>query len=218
MTAATRWKKSLFIYLILILFTVSCQTISASPTPTGTAVELSNMIAPTPPSSIPELINALSSANAEVRIGAANRLKTLGKAAIPAVPALTQNLQYENSEVRKAATEALGSIGAEAKASVPTIIVLLLTDSATQSRRQAAIALGSIGDVSSVPALAMGLNDQDTGVSIQCANSIAILTHQLFPEMGSTGYSVDKNDVPLIVAAARKWWQANGKYQAWIDL
>jgi hypothetical protein len=142
----------------------------------------------------------------------------MGPAAVEAVPALTQNLYYRNDEVSRYAAQALGKIGPGAKPAVPSLIALLLSDSFVHSRREAAEALGRIGDISAIPALAQGLNDEDKGVGIECAKSIAVLTGQQFPDLNSTGYSLNEKGVPLIVIAAREWWQQEGQYKSWISL
>ncbi len=193
----------------------SQQPTAVSPTSVS---EFSNSPVPTAPSSVTDLIAVLSSANDEARIGAANALAAMGSSAEPAVPALTRNLYYRNSDVRKAAASALGSIGPSAQASLPLLVVLLLDDPAIQTRREAASALGKIGNVSAVPALAAALDDADQGVAIACAKSISTLAVQDFPDVDSTGYTLDEDGNPRIVVAAKEWWQQAGQSQTWLDI
>lgn len=217
----TTIRKPLLIFgwlLFQLVLVAGCSNHGQSQTPTASAIELSNQPYPTLSNTLPELIVALTSPNAEVRIGAARRIASFGTSAVTAVPALSRNLQDENSEVRRATIDALSAIGEGAKPAVPNLIVLLLTDSAVQPRRQAAIALGKIGDISSVPALAQCLSDQDSGVAIFCAKSIAMLTGQEFPDLHSTGYALNNEGVPVIVVTAKEWWQENGQYEIWIDM
>lgn len=217
MITVKQFQKWARLSLVLCMFISGCRTTTPSTTPSMSVVELDNVPPPTPPSTLPELITVLSSQNAEARIGAANFLASMGSKAEVAVPALVQNLYYEtNSDVRRAAVEALGAIGPNATPSVPALIVVLLADIVVQPRRQAAVALGQIGDISAIPALIHGLDDQDMGVSIQCAKAIAVLTGVQFPDLNSTGYSLDENGIPKIVVAAREWWQKEGVHRIWI--
>lgn len=172
-------------------------------------------IDPTPPTTLPELIASLTSDNDVARIVAAKVLADMGPKAEPAVFALIQNLSYQgNSEVRESAARALGAIGPAAKSAVPQLTRLLLTDF-VNVQSAAAVALGQIGDTSAVPALAQGLNDRYIEVSIDSAESIAILANQEFPDFNSTSYSLDENGVPLIVKAAQEWWRHEGQYRNW---
>ena len=196
----------------------SCSTIAQPMTPTEDMTEHTTQVYPTLSNTLPELIEALSNPSAEVRISAARMLIPFGPKAISAIPALSRNLQYENSEVRRAAIDALGAIGDGARPSVPNLIVVLLTDSAVQPRRQSAIALGKIGDASSIPALAQCLNDQDLFVAALCAESIAVLTGQNFTDLNSSGYSLNNDGVPVIVTEAKTWWQDNGRHETWIGI
>jgi HEAT repeat protein len=82
-------------------------------------------------------------------------------------------------------------------------------------RREAAEALGKIGDVSAIPALIQALDDEDDGVGFYAAESIAILANQDFPEVGASGFHLDENGIPLIVKAAKLWWKQEGQFQDW---
>jgi HEAT repeat protein len=141
----------------------------------------------------------------------------MGPAAEPAVPALTQNLYHDNFEVRRAAAEALGKIGPAAQSSVPVLIVTLLEDSFVHARGAAAEALGPIGQTIAVPALAAALADPSDSVQVASAISLASLTGQEFPDLNTKGgYSLNQEGIPIIVAAAREWWQKEGRYQGWL--
>lgn len=185
--------------------------------PTTTpAAETYNLPPPTPPNTLPELIKVLSGPNDEARIGAARVLGSMGPEAEAAVPALTKALYTEGPyDVRQAAAWALGEIGPAAKSAVPALIVVLLTDF-VHARRAAALALGKIGDTAAIPSLAQSLKDEDSGVSIQAAEAISMMTGEKFPDVGGTGYSLDENGVPQIVKAAREWWEQEGQYQDWL--
>jgi HEAT repeat protein len=173
---------------------------------------------PTDPSSLSELIDALSSNNGLARQGAARRLGAMGMAAKSAVPALTRNLYYSwGYEVRQTAAEALGNIGPTAKPAVPVLIVSLLTDFG-HVRSEAAMALGKIGDPSAIPALVQALDDDEVNVKIDAAESIAFLADQKFPELGQSGHSLDENGNPFIVLAVKAWWEKEGQYRDWVEI
>ena len=192
------------------IFMVSCQSyplIEYSP-------------APTPPDTIPELIEVLSGDNDVARIGAAYALASKGSTSAPAVPALIENLYYDGVyDVREASAAALGAIGPVAKQSVPDLINVLNNDFIFV-RRAAAGSLGQIGDTSAVPFLVMALDDDDSGVAILVAKSIEVLTNQEFPGRygDNAGHLLDENGIPIIALAAKEWWEKEGQYQEWPDL
>ena len=190
-----------------------------TPTPTASpAAETWHSPPPTPPASLPELIEVLSSYSAEARIGAARALGAMGPDAEAAVPALANNLYYEGAhEVRRAAAWALGEIGPAARPAVPLLIVVLLDDS-VHAREAAAIALGKIQDPTAVPGLASSLDDQSQFVQVSSAEALAQLTGQSFPgsppsELG--GYTLNESGEALIVLAASDWWKEEGWRQDW---
>jgi HEAT repeat protein len=216
-------KNKILLLAVIGLFLTGCadamqresQNVSvSSPTPEISMNEYSP--APTPPSTIPELIDVLTGDYGdEARIGAAYALGRMGEKATPAIPALTMNLFHEGPyEVRQRAAWALGEIGSNAQSSVPMLITVMFTDF-VHVRREAAEALGKIGDVSAIPALVQALADEDDGVSSYAAESIAILTNQNFPDVGKSGYHLDENGIPLIVKAAQQWWKKEGQFADW---
>ena len=188
-------------------------------TPTATPYE---EIRPIPqitlPSTLSGLIVVLKGEDDVAKIGAARVLASMGPEAELAVPALTQNLYSNSSEVRRVVAEALGEIGPTARSSVPALIVILLADPFVHARSNAATALGKIERVDAVPALATALMDEHVRVQISSAISIALLTGQEFPDLNvKGGYSLDENGVPIIVIAAREWWEEEGRYQDWLE-
>ena len=176
---------------------------------------------PTSPNTQPELIDALSSHNAEDRIGAARALGAMGRGAKAAVPAISRNLYYDGVyDVREAAAWALGRIGPVAKPAIPTLVTVLLTDS-VHVRYEAAVALGQIGDHSALPALARSLHDENLNVRIASAEAIAQLADLMFAgvtpsSVGSHGYELDSTGEAIIVLEARKWWESTGQVQDWV--
>lgn len=177
---------------------------------------------PTAPSTIPELIASLSDPDYRVRLVATYALRNMGPAAEPAVPALIVTLSDDVSDIREASADALGEIGPKAAPAVPALIEVLRSDEYVHARVSAADALGKIGDVSAVPALADILWDQEAQkaykfIPIQAAQAIAQLTGNQFPdsEPGPHGYRLNDDGEPLIVIAAREWWESEGKHQEW---
>ena len=174
---------------------------------------------PTAPSTLPAVVDALSSYSAEARIAAALALSKYGKEAVVAVPALIQNLYYESTpDVRRAAAIALGELGPDGQSAVPDLIHVLQADEAVQVRISAAEALGQIRAPSSVPTLAAGLYEESTELTIVSSVSIALITGARFPDAHSEhGYRLNEEGVPLIVVSARRWWEQEGKSQNWQD-
>ncbi|MFT3893462.1 MAG: HEAT repeat domain-containing protein [Anaerolineales bacterium] len=212
--------KSILLAISVLLLTGCTNTPQISPTPGSTVtpeifVER-NYPPPTPPSTIPELIDVLlGDYGDEARIGAAYALGQMGEKATPAIPALTINLFHEGPyEVRLQAAKALGEIGPNAQSSVPMLIAVMFKDF-VHVRAEAAEALGKIGDTTAIPALALALDDEENEVSIYAAKSIAILANQNFPDVGATGFTLDEDGVPLIVKAANVWWKQEGQFQDW---
>jgi len=207
-----------WVWLLLSAVTVGC-TLGPTPVPTASPLaETWNLPPPTPPSTLPELIAALSDSDIETRIVAAQALGAMGPDAETAVPALTRNLYYDVPHVRTAAAWALGEIGPAAKPAVPVLIVVLLTGS-DNAREAAAVALGKIQDSTAVPALASGLYDESPWVRIFSAEAIARLTGQSFPGTPPSkegGYILDESGEAIIVLAAREWWRKDGWQQDWL--
>jgi hypothetical protein len=180
-------------------------------------------VLPTAPARLPEVIDALSSYSGGARITAAQALPKFGKEAVAAVPALTENLHYETtSDVREAAAIALGRLGPDGRGAVPDLVDVLQNDDTVNVRSAAAEALGQIGDPSAVPALAGILyEDQITGhtdivLAIHSAVSIARITGEKFLDADSQhGYRLNEEGIPLVVIAAREWWEKEGQFQDW---
>jgi HEAT repeats len=176
-------------------------------------------VPPTAPPTLAEVLYALSSYSAETRITAALALSEYGKEAVVAVPALIENLHYEaNSDVRRAAVIALGELGPDADVANSDLMHILQTDDAVRVRISAAEALGQIGASTSVPTLASNLDDENTELTIVAAVSISLITGESFPDADSQhGYRLNEEGIPLIVIAARRWWEEEGKLQDWED-
>lgn len=194
---------------------IGCNALSPTITPTVTAIYVENSTSPTLPSTLPELIQLLSSGNDEVRLNAANKIATMGPEARAAVPSLANNLHYDGPyEVRAAAAYALGEIGPDARPAVPDLIDVLATNF-VHVRTAAAEALGKIGDRSAIPALVEALNDDDAITAGVAAESIEILAEVNFWDDDRPGYPLDSDGIPLIVKAAKEWWGEEGQYQDW---
>jgi hypothetical protein len=211
-------KKIGFLLACTIFLLSNCTNFENRPKTTQDAEEIASAPSSTPlPSDLSSLVSILLGNNDEARIGAARLIPSFGLEASIAVPALTQNLYYQNSDVRSTVAETLGKLGPASRPSIPVLIVTLLSDDAIEPRRNAAIALQEIGDLSSIPALAQCLNDSDEGVKIMCAKAIARIAQEEFPDTNSTGYQYDAKGIPLIVNAAKDWWERKGRYKDWIN-
>jgi HEAT repeat protein len=169
------------------------------------------------PETVSAAIRMLESGSPDERIVAAQVIPTLGAEATRAIPALIANLHDpQNSEVRRFAVQALGYFGAESRAAVPALVSRLQhSDSTVLEREAIARALGKIGDPRAVSSLVPMLYDQDTDSAIVAAESMGILGKQMFPDQGKRGYRTGDDGIPLIVAAARTWWEQEGKHQDW---
>ncbi len=207
------YRRYSFIFLLLLLLFGCNQSHPELSTPTP-EVEKSSPL-PTPPSTLPELIEDLSGDDELAKLSAIYRLAEMGDEATTAVPMLTKNLQDRHSnDVRIAAAFALGEIGPDAKSSIPELSLFMLTDFAHGSVA-AAKSLGKIGDNSAVPALVQALDHRYWVVGVTAAESIGILTDQQFTDFGGSGYILDKDGVPLIILDAKKWWIQEGQYENW---
>jgi PBS lyase HEAT-like repeat len=199
------------VFLAILISCTQSQPYLQTPTP---EIEQSSPL-PTPPSTLPELIEDLSGEDELAKLSATYRLAEMGPEAATAVPMLTTNLRDNHSyDVQKATAFALGEIGPEAESSIPELSSFMLTDFA-HGGVAAAEALGKIGDKSAIPVLVQALDHRYSGVGIEAAESIAILTGQQFTDFGGPAYTLDKNGVPLIILEAKKWWNEEGQYQNW---
>lgn len=119
------------------------------------------------------LIAALKDKDADVRGAAAVSLGVHADA--DAVAPLTAALSDKNAFVRAHAARALGVNGSAATQAVPQLNKLLTSDEDGEVKRQAATALGSIGDRSALPALELARHDKDPYLVQAALESIRIL-------------------------------------------
>lgn len=102
---------------------------------------------------VPGLLDALAAADQYKRAEACRLLGSLGTDAAPAIASLIEALNGDKiNSVRFAAAEALGKIGPAAKEAVPHLIRALEQDGSGVPR-EAAMALGRIGDPAATAAL-----------------------------------------------------------------
>jgi hypothetical protein len=198
--------------LIAARFQIPLSAIQSSPAP---QLDTPYPLPPTPAADVPELIQALSSDDAQERIGASYMLALKPDEAAQAVSALISNLQHPMPDVRFAALRALEAIGCGAQAAVSAASDALINDEVYDVRNEAAIALGKICSLAAVPALATALYDKDLSVQRNAAEALAILTGEDFPTVSANGNAFDANGNLIVVLAAREWWQQDGQHRVW---
>jgi len=115
------------------------------------AAEALGKIGPAAEASVPDLIRALQEDRLGVPREAATALGRLG--AVQAIPALVAGLEHEDRDVQVASAAALGEIGPAAAQAVPALIKALRDQANWHVGREAAVALGRIGDPTALPAL-----------------------------------------------------------------
>lgn len=202
---------------IMVIFLSSCNSV---PPNTSATTQPPLLLgdggggAPTRPETLDEAIAVLSNpaSDYKARIAAIETIPSFSSEAKLAVDVLITQLEYDDVDVRERSAWVLGEIGSPAKHSVPSLSKLLLNGASVRERRRAAEALGKIGDKSAVPALATVLSE--TAIAVEAAKALGLLTGQQFPGLSSSGYSVE-NGTPIIVTAARKWWQERGQFMDW---
>jgi len=203
------------VLLLLTLLSSACASANQT-TPPPEIIPADCESSPIAQRPLVDLINDLQRYDYCVRLSAARAIAAMGEEASSAVPALTANLYYDGPwEMRSSAAYALGQIGSESQPAVPVLIAALLADF-VHVQSAAASALGRIGDRSAVPALALALQNESPDVAVGAAEAIAILTGQQFPGLGGPGYELNDEGVPLIVVAAQKWWDQQGRQEPWV--
>ncbi len=127
------------------------------------------------PKAVPAFVRQLASPDAAVRAVAAGQLAALGPDAAAAVGPLRECLTTDPANtVRFVAAEALGRIGPAAKAAVPDLIRALRED-ADGVPREAAVALGRLGDPAALPALRGALTHRETDAARAAAEAVRLL-------------------------------------------
>jgi HEAT repeat protein len=119
------------------------------------------------------LIAALKDKDLEVRGAAAVSLGDHADAA--ALAPLASSLSDKSAFVRAQAARALGVNGSAATQAVSALIGLLTSDPDVEVKRQAATAVGSIGDRSALPALERASRDGDTYLAQAARDSITMI-------------------------------------------
>lgn len=119
------------------------------------------------------LIAALKDKDQEVRGAAAVSLGDHADAAAAAPLAVA--LSDKSAFVRAQTARALGVNGSAASFAVPALIRLLGSDPDGEVKRQAATALGSIGDRSALPALERASRDSDSYLAQAARDSIRMI-------------------------------------------
>jgi HEAT repeat protein len=119
------------------------------------------------------LITGLKDKDQEVRGAAAVALGDHGDSG--AVASLTSALSDKNPFVRAHSARALGINGSAAASAVPALVGLLGSDPDLEVKRQAATALGSIGNRSALPALQQARHAGDSHLAQAARDSIKMI-------------------------------------------
>jgi HEAT repeat protein len=221
-----------FAFLLFSVFLSGCVdglAIPSSVKTTGTKEIAENFTYPTPASTLPELIAGLSSDDAMVRKVSIDALGKFGDEAVIAIPQLRENLYYDEwSMVRISAAIAISQLGANAKDAAPDLISVIENDPHPGVVYYAVITLSDIGDASIVPLLANilycdskfyeGRHYSQEGcldLAINSAEAIGKLTGEYFTDAGIGAYTLNDENIPLIVLDAREWWEDKGQYIDW---
>ena len=172
-------------------------------------------------SAVPALIQNLYYEIHHVQIAAAVALEELGPDARSAVPALIDVLQDDDTHVnvRRAATDALGRIGDSL--AVPGLASILYEEviEGTCEELVNRYPNDCRFDYSSCNCwgeIGRTMGRINSGLKIDSAVAIALITGEDFPDADSSGgYYLNDEGVPLVVIAAREWWESEGQYQEW---
>lgn len=184
------------------------------------------------PTTVPELATLvheeLSSTSSCPPYDAIRALGDMGPQAAPAVPAMIPCLHHYDLSIVSATACALSRIGPDAAPAVPALIEVVRSGPRGDNLEgwypywEAIIALGNIGEAArpAVPVLAGAM--EDVG-GVYAAWAIGQISQQDWPDMDvvmlcaedKPHFSVDENRIPLVVTAAREWWESEGKYQEW---
>jgi hypothetical protein len=184
------------------------------------------------PTTVPELAalvhEELNTPNACPPVDAIEALGDMGSEAAPAVPTMIPALYHDDLYTVSATACAFSRIGPGAAPAVPALIELVRAEPRSDNLEgwypywEAIIALGNVGEAArpAVPVLADAL----AGIGgTYAAWALAQITLQDWPDAdleilcyaNVPVFSVDEDGIPLVVTAAREWWQSNGKHQEW---
>lgn len=119
------------------------------------------------------LITALKDKDPEVRGAAAVSLGDHPDSS--AVAGLAASLSDKSEFIRAQAARALGVNGSSAGSAVPELVRLLDSDPEVEVKRQAAVALGLIGDRAALPALERASSHKDSYLSQAARDSIRMI-------------------------------------------
>ena len=149
--------------------------VDPEPTVRRAAIRAWLRIRPDPKVAVPLLSKVLADADPAVRTGALEMMAQLGK---PAVTALTEALKHEKTAYW--ACLAMNELGPKAAEATPILADVLRTNPRAEVRREAALAIGSIGAAAApaVPALIEALGDKEPSVATGAAFALGLIGPQ----------------------------------------
>ncbi|HKU17585.1 MAG TPA: HEAT repeat domain-containing protein [Steroidobacteraceae bacterium] len=168
------------------------------------AVAFHSMTPATAARVVPNLIEALSSANSGERVAAALALSGLAPHSRQALPALVDSLSAPEWELQAAAVDALGALGPDAAPALPAL-ARALRNHDWAIAEQTVEALSRIGRAA-VPALADALSDDSLVVRWGAARALAYIGADSKEAVPALGRSLNDPAMQVRWAAAKALW------------
>lgn len=162
-------------------------------------------IGPKAAPAMPDLINALASADFHTQYWSCRAIAAIGEPeALAAVPKLIELLATSNPSVRRNAAEALGLIGPTVGDRVIVPLTTLIGDPVHPVRSSGLIALGRLGPLAkpSVPAITAALQKDDFSAKAEAAGALWQVTGKPEPGMSILLTVLQRKNSPWSAAEA----------------